>query len=54
VTDLPEINKDGTIELPKDDGLPGSSESGIPAATDDSKKKRRQRRGAEHRRLDGP
>jgi penicillin-binding protein 2 len=54
VTDLPEINKDGTIELPKDDGLPGSSESGIPAATDDSKKKRRQRRGAEHRRRDGP
>jgi penicillin-binding protein 2 len=45
---LPTVNADGTIDLPKDDGLPGSSESGIPAAnTDDkkSKKNRRRRRG---------
>ena len=45
----PVINADGTIDLPKDDGLPGSSESGLPAATTDQKKStkqnRRRRRG---------
>jgi penicillin-binding protein 2 len=49
ITDLPVINADGTIDLPKDDGLPGSSESGLPAATTDQKKStkqnRRRRRG---------
>lgn len=42
---LPTVNPDGTIEMPKDDGLPGSSESGIPAAnTDDKKSKKNGRR----------
>ncbi len=42
---LPTVNDDGTIDLPKDDGLPGSSESGIPAAnTDDKKSKKNGRR----------
>jgi penicillin-binding protein 2 len=42
---LPTVNADGTIDLPKDDGLPGSSESGIPAAnTDDKKSKKNGRR----------
>jgi penicillin-binding protein 2 len=49
ITDLPVINADGTIDLPRDDGLPGSSESGLPAANGDSKKskqdRRRRRRG---------
>jgi penicillin-binding protein 2 len=49
ITDLPVINADGTIDLPRDDGLPGSSESGLPAATTDQKKStkqnRRRRRG---------
>jgi penicillin-binding protein 2 len=45
IKSLPTVNPDGTIELPKDDGLPGSSESGIPAAnTDDKKSKKNGRR----------
>ena len=44
IKDLPTVNPDGTIELPKDDGLPGSSESGIPAATTDEKKPKKQNR----------
>jgi penicillin-binding protein 2 len=49
IESLPTINPDGTIELPKDDGLPGSSESGLPAASTDSKESkqnRRKRRGS--------
>ncbi|MEO8107365.1 MAG: penicillin-binding protein 2 [Actinomycetes bacterium] len=41
ITGLPTVNPDGTIELPKDDGLPGSSESGIPAANTDEKKSKK-------------
>ncbi len=45
IKSLPTVNPDGTIELPQDDGLPGSSESGIPAAnTDDKKPKKNGRR----------
>jgi penicillin-binding protein 2 len=44
ITDLPVINPDGTIDLPRDDGLPGSSESGLPAANGDSKKSKQNRR----------
>jgi len=44
VTGLPTINKDGTIVIPKDDGLPGSSESGLPVATEPNGKKKQQRR----------
>ena len=44
ITGLPTVNPDGTIELPKDDGLPGSSESGIPAANTDDKKSKQNRR----------
>jgi hypothetical protein len=44
ITGLPTVNADGTIELPKDDGLPGSSESGIPAANTDDKKSKQNRR----------
>jgi len=50
---LPKIKRDGTIELPHDDGLPGHSQSGIPAATDDSKRPQKQRRPTRRRR-DGP
>ncbi len=44
ITNLPTVNPDGTIDLPKDDGLPGSSESGIPAANTDEKKSKQNRR----------
>ena len=44
ITSLPTVNPDGTIDLPKDDGLPGSSESGIPAANTDEKKSKQNRR----------
>lgn len=50
ITSLPSINKDGTIELPKDDGLPGSSESGLPAATTKEKQGQQQRRTTSRRR----
>ena len=41
---LPTINPDGTIDLPKDDGLPGSTESGLPAAQGETKKPSKQNR----------
>lgn len=41
---LPAINRDGTIELPEDDGLPGSSESGLPATKQEKQQQRRRRR----------
>ncbi|MCZ3386312.1 MAG: penicillin-binding protein 2, partial [Actinomycetia bacterium] len=45
IKELPTVNNDGTIELPKDDGLPGSSDSGIPAAnTGEKKSKTKQNR----------
>lgn len=44
ITNLPTVNPDGTIDLPRDDGLPGSSESGIPAANTDEKKAKQNRR----------
>jgi hypothetical protein len=39
---LPTINSDGTIDIPKDDGLPGSSQTGLPAATTESKQQQKQ------------
>ena len=50
VTDLPTINSDGTIEIPKDDGVPGKSQSGLPAATSEDKKQQKQ--GRRRRRSD--
>lgn len=44
ITSLPTVKPDGTIELPKDDGQPGSSESGLPAANTDDKKSKQNRR----------
>ncbi len=44
ITSLPTVNPDGTIDLPKDDGLPGSSESGIPATNTEDKKSKQNRR----------
>jgi penicillin-binding protein 2 len=41
---LPTINPDGTIEIPQDDGVPGTSESGLPAAQGDTKKPSKQNR----------
>jgi penicillin-binding protein 2 len=50
VEGLPTINSDGTIDLPKDDGVPGSSQTGLPAATTTEKNQqhqnRRKRRGS--------
>ena len=43
IKSLPTIEPDGTIDLPKDDGLPGKSQSGIPATTSDKKEKKQQR-----------
>ena len=44
VEGLPTINSDGTIEIPKDDGQPGSQQTGIPAAPLDTKKESKQNR----------
>ena len=43
ITSLPKIYRDGTIDIPKDDGIPGRSESGLPATTSDKKDKKQQR-----------
>lgn len=47
VTTLPTINPDGTINIPKDDGQPGSSQSGLPAGTENNNNQQQQQR---HRR----
>ena len=44
IESLPTINPDGTIDIPRDDGQPGSSESGLPATSKDSTKKQQNRR----------
>jgi penicillin-binding protein 2 len=50
VSTLPTINSDGTIEIPKDDGIPGKQQSGLPAATTESGDKQKQnRRRRRHR-----
>lgn len=51
---LPTVKKDGTIDLPRDDGFPGQSQSGIPATTEKSNKKTKNQRRARVRRRDGP
>ncbi|MEO8330248.1 MAG: penicillin-binding transpeptidase domain-containing protein, partial [Candidatus Nanopelagicales bacterium] len=54
ITGLPTIARDGTINLPHDDGLPGTSQSGLPAATETGKKNGKNGRRARHRKRDGP
>ncbi|HEX5016694.1 MAG TPA: penicillin-binding protein 2 [Actinomycetes bacterium] len=44
VEELPTINPDGTIEIPKDDGLPGSKQTGIPVVPADNKNPKKQNR----------
>ena len=44
VEELPTINPDGTIEIPKDDGLPGSKQTGIPVVPADNKNQKKQNR----------
>ncbi|MDH4352441.1 MAG: penicillin-binding protein 2 [Actinomycetota bacterium] len=43
IRQLPEIAPDGTIQLPKDDGLPGKQEPGIPATSSKNTKQNRRR-----------
>lgn len=52
ITSLPKIYRDGTIDIPNDDGLPGRSETGLPATTSDKKDKKQQRH--RRRRRDDP
>ncbi|HVQ87685.1 MAG TPA: penicillin-binding protein 2 [Actinomycetes bacterium] len=54
VAGLPTIEHDGTIDLPRDDGLPGNSQTGLPAATENSNQTKKQQRRVSRRRRGVP
>lgn len=51
---LPTIERNGTIDLPSDDGLPGQHQSGLPAVTDNGGQRHKQQRRTSHRRRPPP